>query len=1026
MKITEYTVRRRLATSAIVLALVVLGLYGMWRLPVNFLPDMTYPMIKLNIFWSGATPEEIERNLADPIERQMMTVDGLDYLESSSIEGMYSLIANFSYGRDIDVAYQDATAALARVARKLPLDIEPPVIFKADPTQIPILQLTVRSDLWDLVQLRTWTDEWLQDQMLSVPGVAGTEIVGGLVREIRVHLKPDALEKYGLTIGDVLKRLRDENIEQFGGRLTVGPQEIIARTMGEFTSLEDIGNVVLLRDGAKRVTLRDVAEVIDAHREARVITRLDQQPAVKVSILKQADANTVEVAQAVEKRLAELKSGLPAGVALGMVENQGVYVTDALNGVQTAAIEAAFLVVMIVWLFLGSWRQVVVIVTTLPLILIMNFGLMQLAGFSLNIFSLGGLVIAIGVLVDNSILVIEDISRRREDNPKAPINELVIAATSDIGPAVVASTLAFLALFVPFLLVPGLVSLLFRELILVIAGIVLISLATAVSLTPMLTAALLVGSVGGGRKSRFEILVDSTTRAYRRLLGWMLTYRYVVIAVFLVILVSGGFAATRLGSEFLPQMDDGRIMVKVKLPTGAAVAETDRVLRQIEKQIGADPRIESLFAMAGGRAVGTVTYEVANEGEINLQLLPREARKISTTEFIRQLRPIVAKVPTPGGKVSVAQTKVKGLRKLGDADIEVKVKGDDLEKLFELADKIAKTMNGLKQFTNVYVAMDLSKPEMQISVDRVRAAEMGVSVSEVADSLRTLIAGTIPTLLREGDNDYDIRVMVPESNIRHRTDLENLHIATQQGGFVRLGDLATVLPATGPVEIFREDQVKMVIVRGDAVDVSVGEALSGLQAAMAKESIPPGYQIAYGGQAQMMAEMTRDVLLILGFALFFSFIVLAVQFNSLKLPALILASMPFCLTGSVGLLLVTGYPLGATVIIGILVVLAAAVNAGVLLFTYAGGLQNTGHLSVREAILTAAEIRLRPRVMVSTAILFGLIPLALALDAGGDMLQPMAIAAIGGLLMEILVSLFLMPCLYFVFTNKKGVTETTS
>jgi multidrug efflux pump subunit AcrB len=602
----------------------------------------------------------------------------------------------------------------------------------------------------------------------------------------------------------------------------------------------------------------------------------------------------------------------------------------------------------------------------------------------------------------------------------------VIAATSDIGPAVVASTLAFLALFVPFLLVPGLVSLLFRELILVIAGIVLISLATAVSLTPMLTAALLVGSVGGGRKSRFEILVDSTTRAYRRLLGWMLTYRYVVIALFLVILVSGGYAATRLGSEFLPQMDDGRIMVKVKLPTGAAVAETDRVLRQIEKQIGEDPRIESLFAMAGGRAVGTVTYEVANEGEINLQLLPREARNISTTEFIQQLRPIVAKVPAPGGKVSVAQTKVKGLRKLGDADIEVKVKGDDLKKLFELADKIAQTMNGLKQFTNVYVAMDLSKPEMQISVDRVRAAEMGVSVSEVADSLRTLIAGTIPTLLREGDNDYDIRVMVPESNIRHRTDLENLHIATQQGGFVRLGDLATVLPATGPVEIVREDQVKMVIVRGDAVDVSVGEALSGLQAAMAKESIPPGYQIAYGGQAQMMAEMTRDVLLILGFALFFSFIVLAVQFNSLKLPALILASMPFCLTGSVGLLLVTGFPLGATVIIGILVVLAAAVNAGVLLFTYAGGLQNTGHLSVREAILTAAEIRLRPRVMVSTAILFGLIPLALALDAGGDMLQPMAIAAIGGLLMEILVSLFLMPCLYFVFTNKKGVTETTS
>jgi len=291
MRITDYSVHRRLATSAIVLALTVLGVYGLWRLPVNFLPDMTYPMVKLNIFWSGATPEEIERSLADPIERQMMTVDGLDYLESSSIEGMYSLIANFRYGVDINTAYQDAIAAMARVARKLPKDIDPPVIFKADPSQVPILQLTVRSDRWNLVRLRTWTDEWLQDQMLTVPGVAGTEIVGGLQREIRIHLKPDALEKYGLTVATVGKRLRDENIEQFGGRVTSGTREIVARTMGEYASLEDIRSIVLLRDGTGKVSLRDVADVADAHREARVITRVDRQPAVKLSILKQADAN---------------------------------------------------------------------------------------------------------------------------------------------------------------------------------------------------------------------------------------------------------------------------------------------------------------------------------------------------------------------------------------------------------------------------------------------------------------------------------------------------------------------------------------------------------------------------------------------------------------------------------------------------------------------------------------------------------------------------------------------------------------
>jgi len=1021
MRVTDYSVRRRLATSAIVLALTVLGVYGLWRLPVNFLPDMTYPMVKVNIFWSGATPEEIERGLAEPIERQMMTVDGLDYVESSSIEGMYSLTANFRYGSNINTAYQDVTAAMARVARKMPKDIEPPLVFKADPTQSPVLQLTVRSDRWDPVKLRTWADEWLQDRMLSVSGVAGTDIIGGLQREIRIHLKPDSLEKYGLTVALVAKRLREENIEQFGGRVSSGPREIIARTMGEYASLEDIRNIVLLREATGKVSLRDVADVVDAHREARVITRVDRQSAVKVSIFKQADANTVAVAQAVDQRLEELKAGLPEGVELGILENQATYVVHALKGVQSAAIEAAILVLLIVWLFLGSWRQVVVIGVALPLILILNFGVMKLAGFSLNIFSLGGLVVAIGVLVDNSILVIEAISRRRDEAPEEDMNALTVSATADIGPAVVASTLAFLALFIPFLMVPGLVSLLFRELILVVTGIVLISLATAVTVTPMLTAALLEKMPVAKSRGRFEIVFDRVMEAYGRLLASMLAYRYAVLVVFVVIALAGGFAMSRLGSEFLPQMDDGRIMVKVKLPTGAALAETDRVLQEVEARLGDDKRIASLFSIAGGRPVGTVTFEAANEGEVNVQLVPRAERSISTAAYIAELRPVIGKIPVPGGKLSVSQMKVKGMRKLGDADIEVKIKGADIQQLFGIARQTAQTMNGLQHFTNVYVAMDLSKPEYQVRIDRARAAELGVSVTEVADTLRTLISGTVATRLREAGRDYDIRIMVPEDRIKNRSDLENLRIATAQGGFVRLADLAQVQPATGPVEIVRENQVKMVIVRGDAAGVSVGEALAELQGAMAKETLPAGYQIAYGGQAQMMGEMTQTALMILAFAFFFSFIVLAVQFNSIKLPALILGSVPFCLAGMSGLLLVTGKPLGAPVIIGVLVVIAAVVNAGVLLFTYARLLQEEERLSVRDAILKAAMLRLRPRLMVTTAILIGLVPLALALEAGGEMLQPMAIAAIGGLLMENFVSLLLMPCLYLLANREQNI-----
>jgi multidrug efflux pump subunit AcrB len=433
MKITAHAVRRRLATSAITVALLVLGVYGFLGLPVDFLPSVTYPMIKVHIWWRGATPEEVDKNIADPVERQMATVDGLDYLESSSIEGMYTLQANFQYGVDVDVAYQDALAAMSRVARELPTDMDPPVIIKADPSQLPVVQMTVASERWDLVKLRTWTDEWLQDQLLSVPGVAGTEIVGGLKREIRVHLDADALEKHGLTLAGVIKRLKEENVEQFGGRVTAGPREIIARTMGEYRNLDEIREVVLARDGLSTVRVRDVAEVSDAHEEARVITRLDGNACVKLSVLKQADANTVEVARAVMRRIEEMQPVLPDGIRLGLVENQADYVKTALDGVRNAAFEAAVLVIFIVYLFLGSWRQVLVVMLALPLTLLFNFGVMKLAGFSLNIFSLGGLVIAIGVLVDNTIIVVETATRRRNEHPEAPIGALVTDSTATIS-----------------------------------------------------------------------------------------------------------------------------------------------------------------------------------------------------------------------------------------------------------------------------------------------------------------------------------------------------------------------------------------------------------------------------------------------------------------------------------------------------------------------------------------------------------------------------------------------------------------
>lgn len=1020
MRMTRIAVHRRLATSAIVTALVVLGLYGLWRLPVDYLPSMTYPLVRIQIKWPGATPEEIDVDIADPVERLMSTVDRLDYLESSSIEGLYNLTVNFEYGSDVDVAFQDTLAALTRAQQYLPKDIESPYVFKADPSQLPVMQLTISSARWTPVQLRDWAENWLQDRILAVRGVAGTEVVGGLEREIRILLDPAALEKHGLSPDDVVRKVAAENVEQTGGRVTVGTKEIIARTLGEYSSLEDIQSVILIGEGHQKVYLRDIAEVVDSHEEARLITRFNGREGVKISVLKEAEANTVRTAEAVALLLHELTPELPADLQLAYVEDQAVYVKQALAGVRSAAMAAAVLLIIVVYLFLGSVRQVLVMVIALPLTMVLNFGLMKLAGFSLNLFSLGGLVVAIGVVLDNSIVVVENISRLRRVDPGGDAAGHAIDATSEVGPALVAATLSFLALFVPFLLVPGLTSLLFRELIMVIAGIVVISLMVAISVTPMITATLFGGRFPVREAGWFERFFDRITCGYRWLLDRVVGFRWLVASIFLLLLVGTIALLGRLGGEFLPLIDDGRIMVKVKMPTGTSVVETDRILRTIESQIQGDPLIESIFCLSGGYVRGLTTYEVANEGELNIQLVPKGKREVSTEEYVLRLRQAVGKLQPPGGRAMVRQMPIKGIHGMQASDIVIQVRGQDMDVLADLAGRTAKSIHGLNQFENVLVSMDLTKPEYQVLVDRVKAAELGVSVSEIAASLRWLITGAVATRYRDGNEYYDIRLIVPEERLTSMQDIENLSLTSAHGDVLRVRDVATVIPGTGPVEIVRENQIKQINIEADIPGGDLAGAVRQLHATLAGIERPADYVYDFGGRAEMMGEMKATVLAVFAFALFFSFVVLTVQFNSIKLPSLILGSVPVCLTGSVALLYFMGLPLGATVIIGVLVVVAATVNDGVLLLTYATELQAENSCSPIEAVLDAASIRMRPRIMTTVTTMIGFLPLALNLEEGGDMLQPMAAAAIGGLAMEMIVALFLMPCLYVLFTPNRS------
>ena len=1020
MRITAIAMKRPVAITVMVLAVIALGLFGLSQLDVDYLPDITYPMIKIHIWWSGATPDEIEINIAEPIERVMATVDNLDYLESSSIEGMYTLLVNFRYGVHVEDAFQDVASAMGRAARQLPPDMDPPLIIKADPSLLPVIQVTITSDSRDLVWLREWADKWLIDQLVTVHGTAGVEIVGGLKREIRVHLDAQRMSAYNLSPDRIVKVLYEENREMFAGRVTVENREIIARTMGEFESLTEIEYVVVAQGpNNENVYLKDVATVEDSHEERRVNTRFNGETSVKLNILKQAEANTVAVAEAVKKRLQLLQRDIPDDIEFGYVENQGDYIMGAIKSVQSTAVLAALLVIVVVFIFLGRLRYVLVMMAALLVTLLANFFVMKLADFSINLFSLGGLVVALGVILDNSIVVLENIIRLHREGRK----DFAFKGTNQVGSAIITATMTFLVIFLPFLFIPGLTSLLFKELVLVVAGVVVISLFIAITITPALTNWLLQKNKSTsffGLAHMFYSIIDRIIYAYSKILRAALSVKIVVIFLSLIIFATSLLLVTRIGSEFLPKLDNGRVMVKVMMPSGTAVTEIDRILAQLETKIQEIPEIESIFTLSGGRVWGLATFEIANEGELDIQLVPKSKRKITTQEFIEKITPLAEKVSVPGGKISVMQRRVEGIRKTGEQEVEVKIKGTEILPIFDFAKKVAKRFDETPGIRNVNVSMDMTKPEYRIYIDRSRASALGVPVNTIATTLRTLVHGNIATQYREGLEYYNIRVMVPEKLITSKSDLENLILKNDQDSSIYLRDIAQVRRSVGPVEIARENQTKEVIVRMDPSGISIGEVVTRVKTVLAESDCPVGVEWEMGGQALLMAENQKVIGLIILFATLFVYIILAVQFESFSLPFLIMLNIPLALTGSFLALFFTGTPIGVTVLVGLIIMMAGIISQGVVLLTLAEEYISQGKNSM-SAVIIAAPIRMRPILMTQLTTVIGLVPLALNLGEGGDMLQPMAIAVIGGLLYSLVLTLLFLPAAY-VFVRRKNST----
>lgn len=1026
MNITKNAISKPVTVIILTIAIMVIGVLGYLQLSINLLPDITYPMVKVYVTWSGATPEEVEDNIATVIERKIATVDDLDYVESQCTEGLYSLQIYFSYNADRDIAYQDVISKLGQVRKLLPKDAEEPFVFKSDPSQLPVMDLLITSDQIDMTKLRTYVENELQDQFTSIEGTAGTEISGGLKREIRVHINPVKLQGFGLSVEKVAQRLKDENLELLGGRVTSERRDYIARTVGEYSRVSELENLIITKgnnDGT--VLLKDVANVVDAHSVQRIKTKFNQQEGVKLSVFKQTGANTIEVSDLVSKKLIDLEGFIPPSIKMDIIFDQAEYIRSSVAGVRDAVLIASVLVVIVIAFFLTGWKRVFIVALTLPVTLLGTIFFMNLLNFSINIFSLGGLVLAITVLLDDAVVVMENITRIQEDEPeeKYPVEK----GSTQVAKAVTMATFTFIALFLPFLLVPGLTSLLFRELIIIIAIALALSRTVSQTITPSITALLFPQNkpayVKKGFISKFtDKLLSKLVFIYNPILRISLKLRWIVMIIVLGFFVLGIYFLQQIGSEFLPKADDGLITIKLKMPTGSSMEQTHKVILQVEDFVKQQPYIENYSSLSGGKIWGLVTYEIANEGEVNIQLVKPDKRPKTTDEYAEWIIPLIQQnIKFPGLKIKAFHTKLKGIKQTGEFDIEVEViapRSEPIENIYDNTLQVSGLLKQVNGLAGVDVSIDITKPEYQIFVDRTKAIDQGLTLNQVANTIKSSIDGNIPSQFKERGYYYPIRIVVDESEIKSINDIENLSLYPINGSKIRLNSIAKVEQRSGPLEIDRKDQNRVIKATANVSGRTVGEVTTDIEKLLTKFTLPSGYRINFGGQSQMLKENFQTMIIILIIAMFFAYVILVVNFESFIKPIMILIRIPLSLVGVSFALYLTNQPIGVTVMIGFIILAGIEINQGVLLITFIDQLREEG-MSLLEAIQKAAIVRLRPILMTDIVGIIGLLPLALSIGEGTELLKPMAIAVIGGLVFGLILVFLFLPALYYIFEKKR-------
>jgi hydrophobic/amphiphilic exporter-1 (mainly G- bacteria), HAE1 family len=1030
MSIPRLAIQRPVTMFMISGVITLLGVISLTRLPVDLMPEFEQPTLTVRTSYPGVGPLEIEELITRPIEQAVSAVPGLVRIESSSSEGNSQVRLNFNWGADLSEAADDIRTRVDRMRGRLPTEVETPTIFKFDSTALPIMQLGVEGD-YDPVALREMVEQTIAPRFERVDGVAAVAVNGGLRRQIHVELSREKITALNLGVDRIVQTLRQENQNTPLGEVFQGDSIFLLRSQGQFATIEDIRNLVIMtRDGVP-VYLRDIAEVKDATEPRRAFMRINGRPAVQLQVQKQSGTNTVAVAQAVLAEVDRTNREVP-GLHLMVMQDTSTFIQRAIHNVQEHAMAGGVIVVLIIFLFLRDFRSTLIVCTSIPVSVVGTFALLYFGGYTLNTMTFGGLALGIGMIVDAAIVVLENTHRHLhmgKDKLTAAID-----GSEEVWSAILASTLTHIAVFVPLLFLSGTASILFGQLAVVVMFSLVMSLFVAVTIVPVLCSQWLKApeeeAAGTGPFARLfrasERFLEQTDEQYRRLLHVALAHRPTVIASATALVVIAALLYPRLGTELLPTTDEGEINVNADLAVGTRVERTEEALVRLEGMIREHvPEAVTLITSGGGGGGGGGGFggrgggASGHRGQIRVQLVPRDQRTRTSDQIAQDLRRQLTGIPGVAVRANPTGGNWQMNRLFGggggnEGRLSLEISGYDLDDARRLAQEIQIAMEGAPGIADVRIAREEGRPEIAVRVDRPKAAMLGLTVANVASTIQTNVAGTTAAQFRERGYEYPVVVQLREADREQLSDIGDVLLSTPSGQVVPAKNVMLVNREAGPVQIDRKNMERITRVNAETETI-LSDAVAAVQDRLAQVRVPPGFAIMFGQEVEEQRAAFRQLLMVLILAVLLVYAVMASQYESLRDPFIIMFSIPVAAIGVVLGLLLTGTSFSMQAYIGVIMLAGIVVSNAILLVDYINTLRRRDKMPLREAVELGSRTRLRPVLMTSIATMGGLLPMAYGVGEGGELQAPLARVVIGGLLASTLVTLVLVPAVYTVF-----------